>query len=108
MAEPEFLANEVPSSAKRSPFFSTLRSTSDVSNVRSCAFFCFAHRCTSSAVTGVDTVGRGRARTEYTATVVFAGWFWLQSINTRPCRSDLRMLETTRSRWSDSSLRAMS
>ena len=36
-------------------------------------------RSTSSQVSGVDTVGCGRARSEYGATVVLAGLFWLQS-----------------------------
>ena len=67
-----------------------------------------AQRPTSSRVTGVETVGRAAARTEYTATVVLAGWFWLQSMRTRPRRSSLRMTETTRSRCSDSSWRARS
>ena len=58
---------------------------------------------TSSSVTGVETIGWGIARTEYTQTVVLAGWFWLQSIRTRPRLSSLRMTETIRSWCSDSS-----
>ena len=39
---------------------------------------------TSSQVTGVDTVGCSRARSEYTETVVLCSSFWLQSTNTFP------------------------
>ena len=49
-----------------------------------------AHACTSSHVTGVDTVGRGRARSEYGAMVVLCSAFWLQSTKTLPGRCDLR------------------
>ena len=44
---------------------------------------------TSSHVTGVDTVGRSRARSEYTQTVVLCSSFWLQSMKTLPLRSVL-------------------
>src|SRR4029077_12344837 len=55
------------------------------------------HRSTSSHDTGVETVGRARARREYTLTVVLYWSFWLQSISTRPLRSSLSCLCTTRS-----------
>ena len=35
---------------------------------------------------GVETVGRSRARSEYTATVVLCSSFWLQSTKTLPAR----------------------
>src|SRR3712207_8878580 len=41
---------------------------------------------TSAHVTGVDTVGRTLARSEYTHTVVLCSSFWLQSISTLPVR----------------------
>src|SRR5207245_9588899 len=50
---------------------------------------------TSSQVTGIDTVGRSRARSEYTQTVVLCGSFWLQSRSTFPERSDFFIFETT-------------
>ena len=52
---------------------------------------------TSSQVRGVDTVGRGLARSEYGAMVVLEALFWLQSTRTFPGRSDLVILEITRS-----------
>ena len=48
-------------------------------------------------MTGIETVGRSRARREYTPTVVLCGSFWLQSTSTFPPRSDFFMLETTSS-----------
>ena len=45
---------------------------------------CSAHAITSSQRSGVETVGIGFARSEYGATVVFAGLFWLQSMKTLP------------------------
>src|SRR5580692_8652385 len=48
-----------------------------------------AHLSTSSHVTGVDAVGSGRARSEYTQTVVFDELFWLQSMRTLPSRKVL-------------------
>ena len=50
---------------------------------------------TSSQVTGVETVGRSFARSEYTLTVVLCSSFWLQSISTLPPRSDFVMRDTT-------------
>ena len=58
---------------------------------------------TSSQVTGVDTVGRGRARSEYTATVVLWRLFWLQSMKTLPGRTLFFMTEVTRLGWCFSS-----
>ena len=58
---------------------------------------------TSSQVTGVDTVGRGRARSEYTATVVLCRLFWLQSMKTLPGRAFLAIVDVTRSPWCFSS-----
>ena len=46
-----------------------------------------AHASTSSHVTGVDTVGSGRARNEYGAIVVLWWAFWLQSTKTLPGRT---------------------
>ena len=46
-------------------------------------------------MTGVDTVGCSRARSEYTHTVVFTWSFWLQSMKTLPLRSSLVICETT-------------
>ena len=51
-------------SAKRSPCFSTRASTSEVVNSNVEGSPDFTQFRTSSHVTGVDTVGRGRARTE--------------------------------------------
>ena len=51
--------------------------------------------CTSAQVIGVETVGSGRARSEYGATVVFAALFWLQSTSTLPWRSAFVMSDTT-------------
>ena len=56
-----------------------------------------AQRATSAGVTGVDTVGSGRARSEQAATVVLVGMLWLQSMSTLPARRSRRMLDTTSS-----------
>ncbi len=53
-----------PSGAKRSPSFSTRRKTSVVSNRSRRGSSLAAHRRTSAALTGVDTVGVDMARTE--------------------------------------------
>jgi len=58
---------------------------------------------TSAQVTGVDTVGRGRARSEYTLMVVLCGSFWLQSTSTFPTRSCFFIRSTTSSGWVRSS-----
>ncbi len=47
-------------------------------------------------VTGVDTVGSCRARSEYGAIVVLWWAFWLQSTNTLPGRSTLAITVVTR------------
>jgi hypothetical protein len=52
---------------------------------------------TSSHPIGVDTVAPARARSEYGATVVFAGLFWLQSMSTLPGRSAFSIRQTTSS-----------
>ena len=52
---------------------------------------------TSSQPIGVDTVAPSRARSEYGATVVFAGLFWLQSMSTLPGRSTFSIRHTTES-----------
>ena len=78
-----------PSGAKRSPSLSMRRSTSAVSKRRMRDPSWRHTACTSAGVTGVETVGVGMARTEYTATVVLAEWFWLQSMRTRPCAQRL-------------------
>ena len=72
-------------------------STSSGRNFSRSALPSAASCSTSSQVTGVDTVGSGRARSEYGAIVVLATWFWLQSMRTRPLRSSFFMLATTRS-----------
>src|SRR5918995_643156 len=59
-----------------------------------------AVRSTSSQVTGAETVGSSRPRSEYGATVVFAALFWLQSTSTLPARARFSMREITRSRCS--------
>ena len=46
-----------------------------------------SHASTSAHRTGVETVGSRPARSEYGAMVVFAGLFWLQSMNTFPGRA---------------------
>ena len=81
-------------SANRSPSSSTRSSTSAVSNASGSPS---AAPSTSSHVTGVETVGWGRARTEYTAIVVLCRLFWLQSTSTLPLRRLFFMFETT---WS--------
>ena len=50
-------------------------------------------------MTGVDTVGRGRARSEYAQIVVLWREFWLQSMKILPLRSALLMFDSTRSAW---------
>jgi hypothetical protein len=52
---------------------------------------------TSSQVTGVETVGRSFARTEYTLIVVLCSSFCDQSTKIFPARSDFVMRDTTRS-----------
>ena len=89
------------SSAKRSPCSSTLARTSGASNTRSRPPA--AASSTSSHVTGVLTVGRGRARREYTATVVLCRLFWLQSMKTLPARADFAIVDVTRFGWCFSS-----
>ena len=51
-------------------------------------------------------MGLSRARSEYTATVVFALSFWLQSMKTFPLRSWVLIRDTTSSGCSDSSMSA--
>src|SRR5205814_5096521 len=80
-----------------SPSFSARLSTCSESKTRRLGSFAFRHFSTSSHVTGVDTVGRARARSEYTLMVVLYWSFWLQSINTRPVRSSFSCLCTARS-----------
>src|SRR5215831_9251486 len=80
------------SGASRSPCSATRSSTSPLVNTRSSRR---VHCSTSSQVTGVDTVGRLRARSEYGAIVVLWALFWLQSMRTLPGRSDLVIRETT-------------
>ena len=55
-----------------------------------------AHASTSSHDTGVDTVGSGRARSEYGAIVVLWWAFWLQSTKILPGRSALAITVVTR------------
>ena len=57
---------------------------------------------TSCQWRGADTVGRGRARSEYTDTVVLCSSFWLQSMRTLPRRSSLAMFDTTSLGWARS------
>ncbi len=52
---------------------------------------------TSSQARGVETVGRGRARSEYAVTVVLCRSFWLQSTKTFPARRSRFMMTVTRS-----------
>ena len=56
-----------------------------------------ARRVTSSQARGVETVGRGRARSEYAVTVVLCRSFWLQSTKTFPARRSVLMMTVTRS-----------
>jgi len=58
---------------------------------------------TSSQLTGVETVGNWRARSEYGATVVLEPLFWLQSTRTLPVRSALVIRDTARRGCSRSS-----
>ena len=58
---------------------------------------------TSSQLTGVETVGNWRARSEYGATVVLEPLFWLQSMSTLPARSFLVIRDTARPGHSRSS-----
>ena len=51
----------------------------------------------------METLGCGRARTEYTATVVLDAVFWLQSMSTFPVRLDRSITLTTSFGWSRSS-----
>ncbi len=61
------------------------------SNTSRLASFFLSARSTSSQVTGVETVGCSRARSEYTATVVLCSSFWLQSTKTLPVRMLLHL-----------------
>src|ERR1700686_3674148 len=72
--------------ANKSPIFSTREITCGASNTSRLASFFLNVRSTSSQVTGVETVGCSRARSEKTATVVLCSSFWLQSTNTLPVR----------------------
>ena len=54
-----------------------------------------AHASTSSHVTGVDTVGSGRARSEYGAIVVLWWAFWLQSTKILPGRTAFAIIVVT-------------
>src|SRR5713101_788776 len=83
--------------SNRSPSFSTRLRTWSESNTSFVGSPAFKQRSTSSQDTGVETVGRDRARSEYTLTVVLYWSFWLQSISTRPVRSSFSCLCTTRS-----------
>src|ERR687893_748516 len=87
----------VDTGANRSPWRSTRSSTSAESNVSMSASFAARASSTSSQVTGVDTVGRSFARSEYTHTVVLCSSFCDQSTNTLPWRSSLAMFDTTSS-----------
>src|SRR5208337_2633730 len=92
--------------SKRSPIFSTRASTSLASKTKRPASFFFSACSTSSQVTGVDTVGCSRARSEYTEIVVLCWSFWLQSTRTLLVRTAFFMSETTNSGCSCSSRRA--
>src|SRR3954471_15700162 len=81
--------------ANRSPWRSTRSSTSAESNVSRPASSLARASSTSSQVTGVETVGRSLARSEYTHTVVLCSSFCDQSISTLPWRRSLRMSDTT-------------
>src|SRR6266851_2174872 len=83
--------------SQRSPCLATRARTWAESNTSRLGSFFFRQFSTSSHVTGVDTVGRARARSEYTFTVVLYSSFWLQSMRTRPVRSSLSCLCTTSS-----------
>src|SRR4029077_18930449 len=88
--------------SKRSPCLATRARTCSDSKTRSLGSPALKHFSTSVHDTGVETVGRWRARSEYTLTVVLYWSFWLQSISTRPVRSSLSCLWTTRSGWRSS------
>src|SRR5215472_11830561 len=79
----------------RSPICSTRCSTASESKTRKSGSRASRQPATSSHVTGVETVGRSRARSEYTLTVVLYSSFWLQSISTLPSRSVFRCMCTT-------------
>src|SRR5207237_1249007 len=83
------------SGAKRSPRRSTRRKAASASKESRKGSFARMHSRTSSQVIGSETVGRSRARSEYTQTVVLCGSFWLQSTRTFAERSDFFMFETT-------------
>src|SRR5207302_8585842 len=76
------------SGAKRSPWRSTLRKAASASKESSEGSFARRQSRTSSQVTGIDTVGRSRARSEDTQTVAVCGSLWRQSRRTFPARSD--------------------
>ena len=99
---PASSASSRPSGAMGSSPSATRSSTS---SMRRCAR---SGAAISSHVRGAATVGCPRPRREYGLTVVLEALFWLQSRNTFPARSALRIREMTRSGWSDSRPRASS
>src|SRR5258708_39841037 len=85
----------VSTGANRSPTFLTRSRTWAASKTSREASFFFRHFSTSSQLTGVETVGLSRARSEYTAMVVLWSSFWLQSTKTLPVRIAFFISETT-------------
>src|SRR3954463_5604960 len=60
----------VSTGSKRSPNSATRLRAASESKASSCGSFLLKHFFTSSQVTGVETIGRSFARSEYTQTVV--------------------------------------
>src|SRR3954451_24410630 len=96
----------VSTSPNRSPCSSTRASTSSIPKTSESASPRSTASETSSHVTGVETVGRAFARTEYAHTIDLCSVFWLQSMNTLPRRASLAIRETTSSGQRRSSISA--
>src|SRR5207302_4280048 len=92
--------------SKRSPNLSTRSNTCGASKTSRLGSFFLNVRSTSSQVTGVETVGRSRARSEYTAMVVLCSSFWLPFTKTLLVRRAFFMSDTIKSRCSCSNRRA--